>query len=322
MIARRLTPALSDQKLRVVERRQRDRRTRWGRRRPDALAGLAESPRLLLIEPHEDTRLLYACLFEQAGYAVYSVANGLAAVGVAQRRLPDAVIMEVAVPGADGFEILRQLQSDSGTASIPVVVVTSVLHFDVPARARASGAVIVLAKPTEADLLLAAVDDAIMATPQNRLVARQLRRPLLALREIAKRFEPDASAQERMRVLIDRLQVAVLALDEHGRYVAVSPGASTLIGYSRSELLTMSIFDSALGVDLPIARHWQDFLTDQPSSPEMTIRDRRGNRLNIQTAFETILPGLHATAFATSAERDRMTDGHRGHDGRHYSTND
>jgi hypothetical protein len=69
----------------------------------------------------------------------------------------------------------------------------------------------------------------------------------------------------------------------------------------------MSIFDSALGVDLPIARHWQDFLTDQPSSPQMTIRDRRGNRLNIQTAFETILPGLHATAFATSAERDRRS---------------
>ena len=291
-----------------MERRQRDRRTRWGRRRPDALAGSAEVPRLLLIEPHEDTRLLYASLFEEAGYAVYSIANGLGAVGVAQRRLPDVVIMEIAVPGADGFEILRQLQNDAGTAGIPVVVVTSMLHFDVPARARASGAVIVLAKPTEVEVLLAAVDEVIMATPQNRLVARQLRRPLRALREIVNGFTPDASAQERVRVLIDRLQVAVLALDEQGRYVAVSPGASTLIGYSRSELLTMSIFDSALGVDLPIARHWQDFLTDQPGNPETTIRDRRGNRLNIQTAFETILPGLHVAAFATWAERDRMTD--------------
>ena len=278
---------------------------------------------MLLIEPHEDTRLLYACLFEEAGYAVYSIADGLTAISVAQRRLPDAVIMEIAVPGADGFEILRQLRNDAGTASIPVVVVTSVLHFDVPARARASGAVIVLAKPTEADLLLAAVDEAITTTPQNRLVARHLRRPLLALREIAKRFTPDGTAQERVRTLIDRLQMAVLVLDEQGRYVAVSPGASTLMGYSRSELLTMSIFDSALGVDLPIARHWQDFLADQPSSSETIIRDRRGNRLNIQTAFETILPGLYATAFATSAsaESDRMTDVRRGNDGRHHLRN-
>ena len=110
-----------------MERRQRDRRTRGGRRRPDALAASAERPRVLLIEPHEDTRLLYAYLFEEAGYGVYSMADGIAGIRVAQRRLPDVVIMEVAVPGADAFEILRQLQDDASTANIPAIVVTSLL---------------------------------------------------------------------------------------------------------------------------------------------------------------------------------------------------
>ena len=121
-------------------------------------------------------------------------------------------------------------------------------------------------------MLLAAVDEALIATPRDRLVARQLRRPLLALRELARRVKPDASAQQRLRATIDRLQVAVLAIDEHGRYVAASAGASALIGYSRSELLRMSIFDGALSVDLPLTRRWQSLLSDQQTSAEEPIR--------------------------------------------------
>jgi hypothetical protein len=134
--------------------------------------------------------------------------------------------------------------------------------FDVPARARASGAVTVLPKPTELGELLAAVDDVLMATPRERLIARQLKRPLLALRELAKRITPDERAQQRLRALIDRLQVAILAIDEQGRYVAASTGVSALVGCERSELLRMSIYDAAPSVDLPLARHWQAFLLD------------------------------------------------------------
>ena len=291
----------------AMDRRHRDRRTRPGRRRPDGLRATAELPRVLLIEPHEDTRLLYAYMLEESGYAVHSVADGIAGIRAAQRRLPDVVIMEVAVPGADGFAILRQLRDDASTANIPAIVVTSMLHFDVPARARASGAVTVLAKPTELEQLLAVVDEVLMTTPQDRLVARRLRRPLLALRELAKRLAPDASAQERLRALIDRLQVAVLAIDEQGRYVAASPGASALVGYSRAELLTMSIFDAALSKDLPIASRWQSVLRDHLPSADATIRDWGTSRMTVQTSFEKILPGLHVAAFSTSAPEGHVS---------------
>src|SRR5437763_6596656 len=102
----------------MVERRIRERRIVWGRRTPDAFA-TRERPRLLLIEPHDDTRLLYADLFEAAGYAVEGVADGPTGIARAQRRLPDVIIMEMAVPRADGFAILAQLQQDDATSTIP-----------------------------------------------------------------------------------------------------------------------------------------------------------------------------------------------------------
>jgi CheY-like chemotaxis protein len=266
----------------------------------DAFDPVLATPRVLLIEPHDDTRLLYTCLFEEAGFAVYGVSEGMAAVGVAQQRLPDVVIMEMAESGANGVEVLRRLREDPLTSSIPIIVMTSLLRFDVPAFARASASVLVLEKSTPPETLLQAVDELMVATPHDRAVARQLRRSLFTLRELGKRFKPGESAQERVRCLIDRLQVAILAVDEQGRYVAVSRGASTLTGYSRAELLGMSMSDSGLGSDQLRTWPWHEFLTTQSSAAEATIRDKNGNILNIRRAFATLLPGLHATAFAIS----------------------
>jgi PAS domain S-box-containing protein len=283
-----------------MEPRQLDRHREWGRRRFDSLAPVLRTPRVLLIEPHDETRLLYTCLFEDAGYAVHGVSDGSVAIGVARQRLPDIVVMLMAMSAVDGFEILHQLREDPNTSSIPAVVVTSVLHFDVSASARASGPVLVLEESTGPETLLAEVEELILAAPRDRAAIRRLRRSLLTLRELAKRVKPDERAQQRMRALIDRLQVAILALDERGRYVAVSRGASTITGYSRAELLDMAGSDSELASDPILSRPWQEFLTNQQTAAGSTLRDKSGNVVNVHTAFATLLPGLHAAAFAVS----------------------
>jgi CheY-like chemotaxis protein len=283
-----------------MEPRQLDRRAAWGRRRFDSAGPVLGTPRVLLVEPHDETRLLYTCLFEDAGYAVHGVSDGITAIGVARQRLPDIVVMLMAVSAVDGFEILHQLREDPLTSSIPAVVVTSVLHFDVSASARVSGPVLVLEGATGPETLLAEVEELILAAPRDRAAIRRLRRSLLTLRDLAKRVKPDESAQQRMRALIDRLQVAILALDEQGRYVAVSRGASTLTGYSRAELLNMAGSESELASDQFLSRPWQGFLTNQQNAAGSTLRDKSGNIVNVHTAFATLLPGLHAAAFAIS----------------------
>ena len=101
---------------------------------------------------------------------------------------------------------------------------------------------------------------------------------LLTLRKFGTHFKPDADAQQRVRAIIDRLQVAVLALDEQGRYVAASPGASSLTGYSHGELLTMSIVDSPLEVDFSVHERWQRVSGDRTSNRTATVRDGSGRR--------------------------------------------
>ena len=118
------------------------------------------------------------------------------------------------------------------------------------------------------------------------------------LRELGQRVKPDERAQERVRSLIDRLQVAILALDTEGHYVAVSRGASTLTGYARAELIGKSIFDTGLALNPRVSEGWQEFLARKQSAAKTILLDSSGNVVSIQTEFATILPGLHAAAFA------------------------
>jgi PAS domain-containing protein len=70
-------------------------------------------------------------------------------------------------------------------------------------------------------------------------VRRHLRRTLLTIPRVAAHATLDRDAQSHVRALVDRLQFAVLAIDERGRYLAASAGAPSLTGSSQSELLTM-----------------------------------------------------------------------------------
>jgi PAS domain S-box-containing protein len=280
----------------MSERRFHDRRRRPSRRHQDSLAGVGDRRHVLIVEPNDDTRLLYAVLFEEAGYAVSAAADGRAAIAIVPQTLPDVIVMEMVVPGADGFEILQRSREASLTTDIPVIVVTASLHFDVPARARASGAVLVLAKPTSVDALLSAVDDVMTAVPREKLARRRLMRALLMIRTFAKRCAVDADAQQRIRSIIDRLQVAVLAIDEHGRCVAASRGATTITGYSRTQLLEKSVFDTTFGTGLPLAQPWQEAQPDRSASADVAIQNASGKSIPVHLTFDSIFVNLHAAA--------------------------
>ena len=275
-----------------------DRRDgRLGRRHSD-LAG-NPPPHVLVIEPHEDTRLLYVMLLTDAGWVAYGAADGASGTSAAEHRLPDVIITEIAIPELDGFQILRRLSGNPGTRHIPLIAATGFVHFDVPRRARDAGFAEVLEKPIEPEALIQAVRTIVLATPPDRRVRRQLRRSLFTLRKLGTHLQGDSSAQERIRTLIDRLQIAVLAFDDRGRYIAASAAVSSLTGYSRAHILSRSIFEAPLVDPMPnLEQRWGDFLSAQHCSALGTLKDAGGASLQLQAAFVTVLPGLHAAAIA------------------------
>jgi len=283
----------------TTDRRHGGRRVHAGRRESDLVAQRTEPFRVLIIAPNLDTRLLNTMLFEQAGWTVYAADEGPAATAMAQHHLPDVVVAEGSAPAATAFDTLGQLRATPLTANIPVVVIASSVHFDMPVHTRAPGTILALAKPVDPDQLISSVMELASIAPPERSVRRQLTRTLLALRKCAAHMKPDVDVQQRVRALIDRLQVAVLALDEHGRYVAASAAASELTGYAQQELLAMSIFDSQLDSDFVFQRdEWPNFLEAEQEGMTAIVRLGKRPTRTMKAAFLTIVPGLHAAALA------------------------
>ena len=80
---------------------------------------------ILIVEDSKVDRSRLEKLLGDAGYQVSSVENATDALAAAKRGKPDAILMDVNMPGMDGFAATRALRADSETKDIPVVLVTA-----------------------------------------------------------------------------------------------------------------------------------------------------------------------------------------------------
>jgi CheY-like chemotaxis protein len=80
--------------------------------------------RILLIDDDADIRQLVQIILEQAGYEMLEAASGPAGLRQAQSEAIDLVLLDVMMPGINGWEVLERLKGDPQTASIPVVLFT------------------------------------------------------------------------------------------------------------------------------------------------------------------------------------------------------
>jgi twitching motility two-component system response regulator PilH len=80
---------------------------------------------VLVVEDYEDARLMVEMILEGAGYRVLLAADGREGVTLAREHRPDAILMDIFMPGLDGIEATRQIKSDPSTASVPVIAYTA-----------------------------------------------------------------------------------------------------------------------------------------------------------------------------------------------------
>lgn len=103
---------------------------------------------ILLIDDEDDIREVTAVSLETvAGWQVSSAGSGVAGIELARTSLPDAILLDVMMPGQDGPATLRLLRNDKITAKIPVIFLTAKVQSIERERLRAIGAAGTLAKP-------------------------------------------------------------------------------------------------------------------------------------------------------------------------------
>lgn len=82
-------------------------------------------PRILLVEDNENNRDMLSRRLQRKGYEVLLAEDGRQALEVAERELPDLVLMDMSLPEIDGWEATRRLKANPATAQTPVIALTA-----------------------------------------------------------------------------------------------------------------------------------------------------------------------------------------------------
>jgi CheY-like chemotaxis protein len=108
-----------------------------------------------LVEDAPDTRELLRLLFVREGYEVLTAADGLAGVETALRELPDAIIMDMSLPGLDGYNAARLLRREPTLRGVPLIACTAFNRWEWRGKAIAAGFDAFMTKPIDLKVLAA-----------------------------------------------------------------------------------------------------------------------------------------------------------------------
>ena len=113
--------------------------------------------RILVIEDTEDNRQIIGDLLNSAGYELIEALDGLEGVAAAEREHPDLILMDIQLPGIDGYEATRRIRAVLALAAVPIIAVTSYALSGDEAKTRAAGCDGYVAKPFSPRQLLAKI---------------------------------------------------------------------------------------------------------------------------------------------------------------------
>lgn len=115
------------------------------------------SQRILVIEDQEDNRRIMRDLFTSAGYEIIEAVTGEEGVTAAAAHVPDLILMDIQLPGIDGYETTRQIKANPDLQHIPIIVVTSYALSGDDVKAYEAGCNGYVAKPFSPRALLAKI---------------------------------------------------------------------------------------------------------------------------------------------------------------------
>jgi len=115
---------------------------------------MSERNTILVVDDQTNVRNILEFNLKRKGFDILSAQDGLAAITLAINNQPDLMLLDIMMPGIDGFQVLEKLRSDERTSSIPVLVVSAKGTEDDILQAMKLGAKDYIVKPFNLDQLM------------------------------------------------------------------------------------------------------------------------------------------------------------------------
>jgi CheY-like chemotaxis protein len=133
---------------------------------PSLLTGTSRPTRILVADDDPVILRLLQVNFNLEGYEVHTATRGEEALEKAKEHLPDIILLDVMMPGVDGWEVCRRLKEDQATAAIPVIFLSARAQDQDRRRGYELGVVAYVTKPFDPGELIEVVQRSLGGTPE------------------------------------------------------------------------------------------------------------------------------------------------------------
>ncbi|WP_210396133.1 sensor histidine kinase [Motiliproteus sediminis] len=204
---------------------------------------------ILAIDDSASARELLAHLLQLQGYQVYTATDGTTGLEAVAEVQPDLILLDINMPGLDGFQVCEQLQDEPAFSNIPVIFLSANSDSDSKVRAFSSGGVDFLTKPFQPEELLARVSTHLkLQRYQQRLQGKN--QELKQLLDDRERLQGQVIQNEKMA------SIGTLA-------AGVAHEINNPIGYVNSNLTSLGHYVDNLMTLLDLYRQGEATLSDQ-----------------------------------------------------------
>jgi DNA-binding response OmpR family regulator len=125
--------------------------------------------KILIIEADPTALRLTEYTLKQRGYQVITTSNGLEGIITAQKEAPDLIILDVMLPGVDGYEVCKRLRAGIQTAEIPILIISGKAREEDIAIGFKAGANDYLPKPATPSNIIARVERLLLVRPDGKM---------------------------------------------------------------------------------------------------------------------------------------------------------
>ena len=249
-----------------------------------------EKETILIVDDNPFNVELLATYLQNVGYHVVIAEDGAQAFDRAKVTNPDLILLDVMMPGIDGYETCRRLKQNETSRDIPVIFMTVLDETEDKVKGFEAGAVDYITKPFEYAEILARINIHLSIRRLHRTLQEQ--NTQLQQENIRRRRVLDAlqDSRQRYRLLAEYSTDMISQQTPEGVYRYVSPACRRLLGYEIEELIGRSFYDFFHPDDLQAIRELREVTQQWP--PEFTItyraRCQDGSYIWLESTTQTI----------------------------------
>ncbi|MGD9009498.1 MAG: PAS domain-containing protein, partial [Desulfobacteraceae bacterium] len=195
---------------------------------------MAHTDKILVVDDAAVNLELLTHLLTEQGYTVHAASDGKRALEMARSALPDLILLDIRMPGMDGYEVCRRLKADERTRAIPIFFISILEDEGDKVKGFQAGAVDYITKPFQAEEVLARVETHLRLQKLTDRLDQEVRERTEALATANQRLQ---ASEQLFRTFVENSPDLIARYDLEFRRTYVNPALKRLFGDRAMDVL-------------------------------------------------------------------------------------